>query len=111
MIKATELRIGNWFNYEGHPAQMDEDFFEVLFGARNYFALSPIPLSPEILEKAGFVYSDGFELCYLKNGAQLFQDETGFYHINDAFHTHIDHVHTLQNWWHSNTAEELIINL
>lgn len=50
MIKVAELRIGNWVNYLGTPS-------EILTGAqidKNYAQLTPIPLTPEILEACGF---------------------------------------------------------
>lgn len=121
MIKATELRIGNYFTREiatsrgmeyDHFFLLNEMWMGKLFGDSPAIALQDlfgIPLSPEILEKAGFERKGEY---FEQNCVLIFADGyEQFYHINNAFHTHIDHVHTLQNWWQSNTAEELIINL
>src|SRR5690348_2642746 len=67
MIQPNELRIGNKIKsrlvFLVNPAAIeiitcDEDFLEVLFGARDYDNYEGIPLTPEILEKCGFVYTE-----------------------------------------------------
>lgn len=57
-MKANELRLGNWvlinnaFSTEKKPARI----IDIWFSGKSYQELSePIPLTPEILEKAGFV--------------------------------------------------------
>ena len=55
MIQAHDLRIGNWVNYiDGKPIQWEaEDFSNPYMQDIS----SPIPLSPEILEKANIKYN------------------------------------------------------
>lgn len=58
MIKANELRIGNWVNEFGDTVIIEKGE-EIDSHHQNF---EPIPITPEILEKAGFV-KDGFN-CY-----------------------------------------------
>lgn len=56
MIKANELRIGNWvwFDQDSFPEQVRLETFAILFKyPERAEAIKPIPLTPEILEKAG----------------------------------------------------------
>lgn len=125
MIPSTHLRIGNWVNanvmklypddrpnYE--PAQIQrlpEDA-----GATH----SPIELSTEILEKAGFTLSQSlFEETWLV--LQKGEIEIKYYEgaiilgTGDSYHDiellHIKSVHQLQNLYFSLCGEELEINL
>ena len=56
MIKANELRIGNWYEWsEFSSIGQGYDKVTLENHALSYHKLiKPIPLSPEILEKAGF---------------------------------------------------------
>lgn len=86
--------------------------------------LSPIPLSPEILEKAGFKkiyhedFSDSFILNVSTEGVIKWEDD-GSILINDRLDDGIGYatncvckyVHQLQNLIHSLTGQELTINL
>ena len=57
MIAANELRIGNWYKqlHTGAYTQVDLFLFHELYDDETYADhLQPIPLSPEILVKAGF---------------------------------------------------------
>lgn len=57
-MKANELRIGNWYEFDEEPTQWswqtmkDMEFEDEHIG-------EPIHLTPEILEKAGFENNDG----------------------------------------------------
>lgn len=61
MIKANELRIGNYVTYHGGengdmPCKLDgEDIMMIETNPKYAGSHSPIPLSPEILEKCGWV--------------------------------------------------------
>mgnify|MGYP001579065370 CR=1 FL=1 len=80
MIQANELRIGNMVNRELHSPRgleydphfiLDENAMGALFNQDKNIALQdlfPIPLTPEILEKAGFEQSIiwGYEHPFLK---------------------------------------------
>ena len=69
MIQSNELRLGNWLlpnhDLDGDYSQVSslEVCYEggthyIVNGYKDGFFYSPIPLTPEILEKAGFVRSD-----------------------------------------------------
>lgn len=121
MIDARELRLGNfvllndnWF--QGKYAEITCIqphcvLIKHFVGTPKLGDIDPIPLTPEVLEKCGFAY-DGEKESYEKSGAEIRRNsETTFYHSNDVFLTHIDFLHTLQNWWFANTCEELTVNL
>src|SRR5689334_13663512 len=113
MIQPNEIRVGNRIAPTrpyppGNKAHIicDEDFLEVLFGARDYDNYEGIPLTPEILEKCGFVYTepadklnDGyydlgyrFRFVYIKGEGLLFLPN-GHSLINRWY----KHLHQLQN--------------
>lgn len=62
MIKANELRLGNWVKYDNRYFQIHSiaDVFPTLntdefgIGVVDYNNISPVELTPEILEAAGF---------------------------------------------------------
>ena len=62
-MKANELMIGDWVTHRGNPIQIssigiacatggDDDNFKMM----HFLDLSPIPLTPAILEKNGFSF-------------------------------------------------------
>lgn len=55
MINPQELRLGNWVNlYDWDSESKPHQITEIINGDQ-FIDCTPIPLSPEILEKAGFV--------------------------------------------------------
>jgi hypothetical protein len=137
MIQANELRIGNRFTRElrnSRGLEYDRDFVLTeewmgrLFGSNISFALqdlSPIPLTHEILGKAGFVkdkegdYWIDLQTNYLKaifmnDGvypvwcclAELSSEKEQFASLN-----RINHLHQLQNLYFALTGTELPIKL
>lgn len=138
MINANELRIGNLvitddgkivkvknINNDGINGEWDSEW------ATFYHKwLKGIPLTPEMLEKAGFIHEtdwkDGYELpkgkyrqgnIYISFGdtefglskgaylwAELGSPDDYGYHV-----THFGHVHQLQNLYFALTGEELQI--
>lgn len=128
MIKSNELRIGNWVNGAGVGAgivrSIGEDVVYV-FAKYCYFSFSlkdiePIPLTPEILEKCGFVdpANNGLglrlpldevdEFCWYKH------DNTIRYQTIGSGYTramNIQHLHQLQNLLFALTGTELNVKL
>ena len=125
-MKAQELRIGNLVNVpnkEQSPFRIDyfdenkvyqnQGFYNTEFGLVPYHPLTwdisdcaPIPLTPEILEKCGFVshainyYHLGeFYISYANIG--LFE-----YRHRDTY-VIFKHLHQLQNLYYALTGEEL----
>ena len=138
-IKASELRFGNLIKYYDELVEVYgvkglyviiavEENGEVKEQSILAPAFEPIPLTPEILEKCGFVKSksdkDDNEDHYVygnqvANNFSLYFD-TDHWEIaqewNDSrvyfyFWNHINHLHQLQNLYFALTGEELKINL
>lgn len=110
-MEINELRIGNWIDYyypddkdddviDRHYQQIDEDFMEVLLAARNYSSCYPIPLTPEILEKAGFG---------IKEPSGTFAWK--FSPAGDVLNVSCQYVHQLQNLYFALTGNELNVEL
>lgn len=135
MIKANELRVGNWVNRNDldgvytvrsvcidrvHPINLIErDSVKNINWACEcaLSELEPIPLTPEILEKAGFE-EDKLHECYViwnsvSNVAiEFFDNQLQLVGQNSAEEIgHIKHLHQLQNLYFALTGEELNINL
>lgn len=120
MIQASELRIGNWYNEYGIPKKVTAGFIQSLFRIQSFNKLaidvSPIPLTPEILEKAGFILRgfyyhfpnhDIFKLeqYKLKNSYWLRHNTQSIDSVR------INYLHQLQNLYFALTSEELQIDL
>lgn len=111
-MKANELRICNWFNEFGMPTQADGRFIDRLqnIELRNKIAIdiTPIPLTPEILEKAGFVNKDLGNLSYnLAYGDGVCISIS----FNGTWICYLTYLHQLQNLYFALTGEELNISL
>jgi hypothetical protein len=137
MIKASELRIGNKINaissLEGAPVGIIEvmEIYRNGVDSTKYMEYAPdypfgypcypfeglegIPLTPEILEKCGFVFNHYWQ----SKMVDLSQDKDGFflcaedphegdiYRLSKGFHF----FHQLQNLFFALTGEELIVKL
>ena len=130
-MKASELRIGNWVRHNsewcykrGDSANPNIDIseFEFQWDDRDWYALgelcidleniSPIPLSPEWLEKFGFHKCN--ISSYLDIGMDFsiaYDGEDGIYicaiGMDYNYYTNIEYVHQLQNLYFALTGEEL----
>lgn len=124
MITANDLRLGNLvfnnrINQNMVVTSLTHDQLLKSNGVEEWYIdmenerdISPIPLSPEILEKAGFEKTEDKKgECWDLEGFRLWHDGKGFYHINSETLTHFDYLHHLQNYYHSMCLEELTINL
>lgn len=121
MIKENELRVGNWvigsdayFAAEIKPYQVKG--FDLYGGRYDYF--EPIPLTPDILKKCGFMrdrngwnlpstqfsLTDKFYPCWLDR--MLWPQD-----INDFREQRLNYLHQLQNLYFALTAKELEIKL
>lgn len=118
MINANELMIGNWVTLENrlNPIQVTPRSFKyVVYGQIDF---EPIPLTPEILEKAGFEWSDIGELYTLDAGNIQFISGDGREVetvTNQSFQTRfgntIRSVHSLQQVYFALTGQPLNITL
>lgn len=127
-MKAEELRIGNIVSYKGEPARVTmigqygiqalgtDNVINAKFGTPD---IEPIPLTPEILEKAGFVKVPKREGIYRRGLIQLYHVGVGGtlcyieYSPEEYCYLHvvIRYVHQLQNLIFTLTSSELPINL
>lgn len=120
MINANELRIGNWVWQEdkdhfrryfqigsGHDIEEVEDYPE---------QCSPIPLTPDMLEKCGAEYTDdgyGGHLLPVSPSGSIrlrFDPDWGYYWPPNTGN-YINHLHQLQNLVFALTGEELKVYL
>jgi len=108
-MKATELMIGDWIMADGVPAQIlslgskGATITGGLDKACYYDNMQPIPLTPEILEKNGFVYADlPFEDFYEGYGLHIhggnYADGHSNWYIICGINVsmNVTHVHELQ---------------
>lgn len=122
-MKANELRIGNWIRYSQHYVRVKDILghnwvktYEIIDGDLDHY--DGIPLTPEILEKCGFVRHYDDRLWY-----KLSDNEVRFtlwsYLIPDSYcfkfmtfrSSEIYHLHQLQNLYHSLTQTELNVEI
>lgn len=128
MIQANELRIDNVFYFAGGVATISGIFdltqvwvaFEKKELKINLKKLNPIPLTPEILESAGFEKSEDdlgdFEFCFEDSLGNRIDKENGFYKYwygeRYAGYVELKYLHQLQNTYPVfNDWKELTINL
>lgn len=101
-MKPKELMIGDWVMYEGHPYQIrriygedrdGNDYPAVCIGKPNSIGLivegneiSPIPITPEILEKNGFEKNGSYYILNecIEDGEDVIEHYEIIYH-NDGF--------------------------
>lgn len=127
MIDAKELRIGSRIRQIVKTdcgicygdISCTEDFLEVLFAARDYENYDPIPLTPEILIKCGFIARSEY---FVKVDSLLLQFDSTWWWTNawevESFYEfesltkwqEIQHLHQLQNLYFALTGKELTVN-
>jgi hypothetical protein len=138
-VTSFELRFGNFIKYYDEIVQVygtkglyvfvpvpviGEDDKEYTLEEVAFPAIEPIPLTPELLEKCGFVRSQDEDenSLTLVNGRKTFKwvegNDDDYFLIyqtdcgldyNTAFE--LEHLHQLQNLYYALTGEELEINL
>ena len=124
-MKATELRIGNWVHHEGvwcyrHDEKpvtafdfewKEKDWFGVGECLMSLDNLSPIPITPEWLERFGFYKVDhihGYSFYHNKqHKLSIYEHKTEWCGI--ALLKHCNSVHSLQNLIFALTGTELTL--
>lgn len=120
MIKANEIRLGNWVSEQGpdgkiHYFQMSIDFLEALEAEPGLF--DPIPLTPEILEKCGFEeWAKGNwklpEVLCLNGWSNKFNYYEPYQVLSTyTGNVYLQYVHQLQNLYFALTGEEISIDM
>lgn len=112
MIKAKDLRIGNWIQHNGRFCKVNTiDGWELgLIEAGDSFGPASIyeyiPLTPELLERCGKHIEDLQDLLLI-----ITNNAGGWMLGVKATGKKIAYVHQLQNLFYALTGEELNINL
>jgi len=109
-MKPQELRIGNYVRYHHNGGFVEAPIFHLTDEDVNVL---PIELTPEILEKAGFVFKNGYGYKHQKLKAILTKvaDSIGFHVRTTDFTLEYQYLHQLQNLYFALTGEELDITL
>jgi hypothetical protein len=117
MIPSQELRIGNWVSKNStsvDPIQLNRKLFEWAVCQWVCKDIYPIPLSPEILEKAGFskelFYYEKDEIC-IREIEGKFYALAMWVPLESETNILIDSVHYLQNFYFFIVGRELNLEL
>lgn len=117
-MKAQELRIGNLINYKGEPIIVtmigkygiqsdDEDrTVNAKFSTPD---LTPIPLTPELLERCGFLKSS---FSYSLLGIYFIEPVEDYYVFGERYqgaYAKFHYLHQLQNLYFALTGSEIEI--
>jgi len=125
MIKSSELRLGNFVLHQNEQLPIcsihSDETVRLLKNSISIGCFStkrdliePIPLTPEILENAGFEFKptgeEVFERIWKIGSFEIWEHDSGFCHdyCNGG---DIHSLHQLQNLYFALTGEELDINL
>lgn len=122
MVKANELRIGNWIMFDGNLTQVDLGLFDMWGDVDIDERLNPIALTPEILEKCGFEKDEdaNSDIYQLDIGRKSFRIQLSTTSIIFKFDVGMDwtsdidapeYLHQLQNLFFALSGEELPLNL
>ncbi|MFI5157693.1 MAG: hypothetical protein ACHQF4_02445 [Sphingobacteriales bacterium] len=131
-MKSTELRIGNYVTSKAWNGchridgiQATDDGFELTIGDYihkfqdgMYVDIKPIPLTPELLEKCGFEERNHCEDWFIKlpdtdTIISYRRNQLRICPVNSmaCLYTDCLYLHTLQNYYHAISGEELQITL
>lgn len=110
MIKASELRIGNWVNYNGYYRQI------VSLNLDTDVNAEPIPLSDDILLKCGFLKDTDWleQVKFWKSGVCLIYSGENRYIYrpeHDGGTLIFEALHKLQNFMYALKEVELEFNI
>jgi hypothetical protein len=110
-MKASELRIGNWFE------NTNGSYHKVTYHEIRYASIHPddsykaIPLTEEWLVRFGFVSGKNSAYTYMWGFYIVFDNEGIYFRHTDINRdlAKIQYVHQLQNLYFALTGEELIL--
>lgn len=120
-MKANELRIGNYVKYsdlasakKGEIVMVDMSDLILLKNMTEGCFYEPIPLTPEILKKAGFKFGNTINgLCYRLDSTPLrihcSEDLKDWYLYLGQINT-LKFLHELQNLHFALTGNEMVFN-
>jgi hypothetical protein len=118
MLKANELRLGNYYDHNGQHKQVTVSVIEEVWNAERTWC-KPIPLTEEWLIKMGFEKDNSYYLSPNRYSVEGFVDILCFDLENLSFIVDMSiysgwtvdckFVHTLQNLYYALCGEELTI--
>jgi len=122
-MKANELRHKNLVNYHGKAIEVFGVLGNVIYyndgkchdsNIGDYIAFEPIPLTPEWLERLGWIKHETFySKPYGRNGVAIVKYEHAYksfcYQLGTGHTKVLDHVHQLQNLHYAITGTELTL--
>ena len=113
MINVNEIRMGNMITYYPTGKLVTIDYDHVKSFLKNPEEYNPIPLTPELLQAAGFEETEEKNWRIPLSPFQLHLNEAGVfqYLLVNAGERSVDSVHQLQNLYYALTNEELHIQL
>jgi hypothetical protein len=125
MIQPEELRIGNWIQTEGgRPVRVNSIFgdrFNLEFINHEPYSsplteMEPIPLTPELLEKIGFVLVNGIYWTLNRISLEQIENDPEYFDVTRSYGTTslditVQYLHELQNLYFALIGSEIEINL
>jgi hypothetical protein len=120
MIKENEIRIGNWVidntREKSRYIKLDSNEVYELIGTGNWDYIEPIPITPSILEKAGFELELKFESgdYWFHEKMRTFAASRMYIYLPYSLFDSMapcKYVHQLQNLYWVLVGEELEISL
>ena len=112
MIRANDLRVGNWVNVDYTSGLKPRQIEAKVLNDKLYLgAIQPIPLTEEILLKCGFKKVN--KIFYRKGALTIEIQSFGHFRISldKKMLCNVKHLHQLQNLYFALTNEELKIEL
>lgn len=114
-MKVAELRSGNWITFLDYPIKVGPKeivgLSQIEAGGIHSDEMEPIPLTPEILEMAGFEVPDGYNDTVLYKDGIMIDFHLGEYKLRENNRIKLKYLHQLQNLYFALTGEELEIKL
>ena len=122
---AAELRLGNWVNTivsdkpsivtfiksqkvkDGYYQSIELNEEEIYIPQH----ICGIPLTADILERAGFEKANAYKGVYLFNNMAIDTNGWKLFGYSKSHEKKLEYVHELQNLYHALTGEELTINM
>jgi hypothetical protein len=113
MVKANELRIGNWVKFLLDGTYHQVKFIDFVNWDENEAnQLEYIPISDEILKKCGFKEKNQYSSYFSINKFEFYiERDILHYDLFGGKSVKLKHLHQLQNLYFALTGQELTVNL
>lgn len=113
-MKASELRIGYWYNFKGYPFIMTDDSLSLILRIGGEYNWTPIQLTEEWVIRLGGIKEDDCVKCYKFGEYSVCIYDSGIsFWVSDCddcgVEIFIEYVHQLQNLYFALKGNELTI--